>query len=73
MEYKILIVGKIQNNCKQIITDQDIDEIAREAGIYEDLKAVEIEDGLYYIVFWMKKYKDVLQRFAEEIKPRVIQ
>jgi hypothetical protein len=64
-----MIIGKIQNNRKQIITDQDIDEIAKEEGLYDDLKAVEIEDGLYYLVIWMIAYKDVLQRFAEEIKP----
>lgn len=68
-----MIVGHIQNNRKQIITDQDIDDIAREEGLYDDLIAVEIEDGLYYITVWMQRYKDVLQLFAEEIKPRVIQ
>lgn len=68
-----MIIGQIQNNRKQIITDQDIDEIAKEEGLYEDLKAIEIQDGLYYITVWMHKYKDVLQRYVEEIKPKVIQ
>ena len=64
-----MFIGNIQNNRKQIITDQTIDDIAREEGLYDDLKTVEIQDGLYYITVWMKRYKDVLQQFVEEIKP----
>jgi hypothetical protein len=55
-----MIFGKIHKGKKQIITDQDITDIAEEVGIANELKQIEQDDKIYYLIAWHLIYDDII-------------